>query len=116
MIGIYHIMDRFYGYNTCTANATNIDNKLSITHEIIAEYLHFQELLINITCIQISTYYRYVSICVKDRDIMENFCEEKHFIMNDSITFTQDYQKKISSNIENIPIELQDIKIRTVLS
>ena len=98
-------MDRFYGYNTYTASATNIDNELPITHEIIAEYLHFQELLINITCIQISTYYRYVSICVKDRDIMENFCKEKHFIMNNSITFTQDFQKKISSNIENIPIE-----------
>ena len=109
-------MDRFYGCNTCTANTTNTDNEIQITHEVIAEYLHSLELLIHITCIQISTCHRYVSIRFKDRDIMENFCEEEHFITNEPITFTPDYQKKIRISMENIPIELQDTKIRTFLS
>ena len=95
---------------------TNIDNELPITQETIVEYLHSQELLIHIRCIQISTCHKYVSICFKDRDIMENFCEEEHVIFNDLITFTPEYQKKIRISIENIPIELQDIKIRTFLS
>ena len=47
---------------------------------------------------------------------MENFCKEEHFITNEPITFTPDYQKKIRISIENIPIELQDTKIRTFLS
>lgn len=34
---------------------------------------------------------------------MENFCEEEHFITNNPITFTPDYQKKIRISIENIP-------------
>ena len=33
-------MDRFYDYNTSTEDATNIDNKLPITHETITEYLY----------------------------------------------------------------------------
>ena len=100
-------MGRFYGCNTCTVNTTN--NEIPITHEVIAEYLHSLELLIHITCIQISTSHRYAWICFKDRDVMENLCEEEHFITND-------YQKKIRISIENIPIELQDTKIRTFLS
>ena len=44
-----------------------------------------------------------VSICFKDRDIMENFCDEKHFTTNDLITFTPDYQNKIRINIKIYP-------------
>ena len=73
-------MEKFYGYNTCTADTNNTDNETPITHEDIAEYLRSIELLIHITCIQISTCRRYISICFKDRDIMENFCEGEHFI------------------------------------
>ena len=35
-------MDRFYGYNNCTADPSNKDNELPITYETIAEYLHFK--------------------------------------------------------------------------
>ena len=82
-------MDRFYGYNTCTADTTNTDTELLITHETIAEYLHSQELPTHITCIQISTCHKYILICFNDRDIRENFCEEEHFISNDIITFAR---------------------------
>ena len=109
-------MDKFYGYHTCTANITNTDKETPIAHELIAEYLHSLELQIHITCIQISTSHRYISICLKDRDTMGTFCKEEHYIKNDSVVFTPDYQKKIRISIENIPIELQDKKIRTFLS
>ena len=59
-------MDSFCGYNTCTANSASNDSFI-ITHEAIAEYLHHQELLTHITCLQISTWYKYLSICFKDR-------------------------------------------------
>ena len=77
-------MDRFYDYNTCTV-VTN--NEIPTTHEVISEYPHSLELLIHITCIQIWTCHRYVSICFKDRDIMENFCGEEHFITNEPIIY-----------------------------
>lgn len=109
-------MDRLYGYNTCTAKNINTDNTLPITHEIIAEYPHSLELLTRITCIQISTCHEYVSICFKDRNTMETFCEEEHFIQTEPMTFIPDYQKRIRISIENIQIELIDAKIRTFLS
>ena len=103
-------MDKFYGYHTCTANITNTDKETLITHELIAEYLHSLELLIHITCIQISTCHRYLSICFKERDTMDTFCKEEHYIKNNFIIFTPGYQEKIRISIENIPIELQDKK------
>lgn len=109
-------MDRLYGYNTCTAKNINTYNTLPITHEIIAEYPHSLELLTRITCIQIATCHEHVSICFKDRNTMETFCEEEHFIQTEPMTFIPDYQNRIRISIENIPIELTDAKIRTFLS
>ena len=78
--------------------------------------MHSINLLTHITCIQISTCHRYVSICFKDRDTMETFCQDEHYIWNNIQLFIPDYREKIRISIENIPIELQDKKIRTFLS
>ena len=92
-------MDKFYGYHTCTANITNTGKETLITHELIAEYLYSLELLIHITCIQILTCHRYLSIFFKERDTMDTFCKEEHYIKNNSIIFTPDYQEKIRISI-----------------
>ena len=98
-------MDRFYGYNTCTANITYIAlNEKYITHTTIAEYLH------SINLIQISTCYRYLSICFQNRNLMAEFCQNEHNIIEYTITFYQDYQKKVRTSIENLPIELPNEK------
>ena len=89
-------MDRFYGYNTCTANITYIaQNEKYTTHTTIAEYLHSINVLENITCIQISTCYRYLSICFQNRNLMAEFCQNEHDIIEYTITFYQDYQKRL---------------------
>ena len=42
-----------------------------------------------ITCIQISACHRYISVCFKDRDTMETFCEKNHLLTETiNITFT----------------------------
>ena len=92
--------DRFYGFNTCTATIN--PSYPTITHEIVAEYLHELELLTHITCIQISTCRKYTSICFKDRHTIETFCKPEHYIFTEPITVTPDYQKKIRISIENI--------------
>ena len=64
-----------------------------------------------------STCYRYISICFKDQETMETFCEEEHHITETiKMNFIPDYHRKIRISIENIPIELQDTKIRNFLS
>ena len=110
-------MDRFYGNNTCSANiATLAQNEEYIIHETIAEYLHSINILENITCIQISTCHGYLSICFQNRDIMKESCQNEHIIIEYTITFNSDYQKKIRISIENSPIELADAKIRQFLN
>lgn len=109
---IYNTVDHFYGYNTCTANIPS-NNHIFITHEVITEYLYYQELLPHITCIQISLCHKYLSICFKDRDTMETFCKEEHFIISEPFIFTPDYQKKKRISIENVTTELHDTKMRT---
>ena len=110
-------MDHFYGCNTCTANIANTaQDEEYFTHATIADYLHSINLLENITSIQISTCYRYLSICFQNRELMEEFSLNEHNIIEYTITFYQDYEKKIRISIENLPIELSDAKIRQFLN
>lgn len=65
------------------------------THDTISQYLHSQELLELITSIQIPTCHCYLSICFKNRETMETYCEEDHIIGDTiTITFKPDYQRE----------------------
>ena len=110
-------MDRFYGNSTCSASIVNLArNEEYITHETISEYVQSINILENITCIQISTCRRYLSTFFQNSDIMCEFCQNEHNIIEYTITFNPDYQKKIGIYIGNLPIELADAKMRQFLN
>ena len=107
-------MDSFCGYNTCTANKTSNDSFI-ITHEAVQNIYITKNYLHTLHVFKYrhgTNTYRSVS----KTDTMETFCEEDHFILPEPFIFTPDCQKKIRISIENIPIKLQDTKMRTFLS
>ena len=105
-------MAKSYGQRTCTMDFTTFTQDYQqITHTIIAEMLHEENLLHEIDTIQISTCHRYISVCFKTRELLLQFCEQEHTLLSDiHITFTPDYYDRTRISIENLPISAKKVK------
>ena len=65
--------------------------------------------------IQISTRHKYASICFSERYILEAFSKTKHLLTDTYVKFEPDYNTRIRISIENLPIELPDKEVKTLL-
>ena len=106
---------RFYGKLTATASLidANYEIETQITRKYLAEILDEQQLLTHITAIQISTCGRYGSVCFTDREILETACGK---ILRHNISLEPDYYNRTRISIENIPMELNDLLVKELLS
>ena len=106
---------RFYGRLTATANLIDANYELEnqITSKYLAEILDEQQLLQHITAIQISTCGRYGSVCFTNRELLEAACGK---LLRHNISFEPDYYNRTRISIENIPIELNDLLVKELLS
>ena len=106
---------RFYGKLTATASLIDANYELEnqITSKYLAEILDEQQLLQHITAIQISTCGRYGSVCFTNRELLEAACGK---LLRHNISFEPDYYNRTRISIENIPIELNDLLVKELLS
>ena len=110
--------EKFYGERTFTLDITVFTQDYhTITHTTVAEMLQEEGLLHKINTVQISTCHRHISICFKSRQLLLEFCEREHILLqNLFIHFIPDYHERIRISIENLPIELPDEEVRNFLS
>ena len=108
-------MAKFYGQRTCTPDIKEFlpDSYHNITQTTIAKMLDEEDILHEIDTIQISTFYRYASICFKTRELLLEFCNNEHLLLTDvPLLFSPDYHERIRISIENLPVELPDTEVK----
>ena len=79
--------------------------------------LHRENILHVIDAIQIYTYHRYISICLKTWELLLQFYEQEHTLLPDILVeFIPDYYDRTRISIENLPIEFPDEDVPELLS
>ena len=74
-----------------------------------------EDILHEIHTIQISACHRYASISFKTRELLLEFCKNKHLLHDVPIIFSPDYHERIRVSSENLPIELPDTEVKNFL-
>lgn len=107
-------MSRFYSQQIYALDNKEYfpDKYNEITHSLVATILSKKRIRP-----QISTSPRFASACFTEQEILEKFCKTEYLLtFNTHLKVELNYKTRIRIYIENIPIELPDIEVKTLLA